>query len=91
MHRCPSCHKKTISIFECLFYYSKLPAKCSNCGASVRRKIRLSDYLVAIYLLSILAARRFLHVDTNNNLGIFFGIAIALFALQLKLVKYEVE
>lgn len=91
LHQCPICHQKTLSTFASLFYYSKKGTTCSNCGANVRRKMRLSDYLVPIYLLATIAARRLFHIDTENNLGAFLAIGVALFVIQLKLVAYEAE
>lgn len=91
MNKCPNCHKKTLSIFESLNYYSKNYIKCSNCGANVRRTIRLSDFLVGIYLLSGVAASRFFKIDIDNNLWIYFPTAIILLFLQIRLIKYEVQ
>ncbi|WP_374586264.1 hypothetical protein [Pseudoduganella sp.] len=78
-------------MFEGLNHYAKKESKCSNCGVAVRRKMRLFDFLVPIYMLSAIAARRFFQVDTGSDIAVFLGIAVVLFAIQLKLVRYEIK
>lgn len=88
MYRCPKCQQKTLSILSDLNSYGKKDTICSNCGAAVRRKRQLSDFLVPAYMLAAIVAGRYFQVDTSN-IAVFVALAVGLLVVQIKLTKYE--
>lgn len=89
MYRCPKCQQKTLSILADLNSYAKKDTICSNCGAAVRRKRQLSDFLVPAYMLAAIVAGRYFQVDVGGNIAMFLALAVGLFVVQIKLTKYE--
>lgn len=88
MYRCPNCNELSISGFSQLSPPFDGLTQCPNCGVELRVKRKFTNYLVALYMATVIAASFVL--DKHGMLSSFIGFAllVAVGVIQIRYVEY---